>query len=467
MISRDEELNALRKELEDTPDALEYTVQRALARRSAARRRKVKRAVFAPLGSLLAVFAAFVLLVNVSPSFAYAAGKIPLIRELAQAVAASPSLSAAVENEYVQPISLEQSENGITARIEYAIVDQKQLNLFFTVEDESGKDLRVDSVLARTGGDLFSAGVTYGSYPGQEGIRKVTADFFDADVPECFVVTLRVYREEDEYKEEPVFAKDDGLLKKSESGEREYLAKLRFTVSLDPYYTAQGESIELNAPIVIGGQALTLEKAEIYPTHMRFTFADDPENSAWLKSLEFYVENEKGERFDGVSNGVSASGSMDSPMMETYMLESAFFAKSKHLTMYITGAKWLNKDCERVLVDLENESMDRVFANVCLEQTVKKQNGWVLTFSAPARGESGYSIFGWNYYGLDGSEYSIDGMSGGGNSFLDEGSGEYVPLNGRFVTQFQLYDYTDDMVWLCPYFSDFTELSSPIAAKIK
>ncbi|MFR7893274.1 MAG: DUF4179 domain-containing protein [Dysosmobacter sp.] len=55
--------------------------------------------------------------------FARACGRIPLLADLAKAVSWSPSLSAAVENDYVQPLRLSQSKNGITARVEYLIVD--------------------------------------------------------------------------------------------------------------------------------------------------------------------------------------------------------------------------------------------------------------------------------------------------------------------------------------------------------
>jgi hypothetical protein len=110
------------------PSALNGTAFRAKARLE--KRRRSQRAVSLPLGSLCAVFAAFVLLVNVSLPFARACGRVPVLRELAAAVSFSPSLSAAVEHEYVPPILQKQTENGITMRVEYVIVDQKQLNIY-------------------------------------------------------------------------------------------------------------------------------------------------------------------------------------------------------------------------------------------------------------------------------------------------------------------------------------------------
>ena len=140
-MNRNQEYEALLQELEATPATLDGTAERALRRR---RRDRRLRLFGVPAGSLAACFAAFVLLVNLFPPFARACGNVPLLRALAQAVAWSPSLSAAVENEYVQPIGQSQMENGITATIEYLIVDQKQVNIFFTLEGEGYESLSTE-----------------------------------------------------------------------------------------------------------------------------------------------------------------------------------------------------------------------------------------------------------------------------------------------------------------------------------
>ena len=140
-MNRNEEYQALLQELEATPPALDGTAERALRRR---RRDRRLRLFGVPAGSLAACFIAFVLLVNLFPPFARACGNVPLLRALAQAVAWSPSLSAAVENDYVQPIGQSQTVNGITATIEYVIVDQKQVHIFFTLKGEGYESLSAE-----------------------------------------------------------------------------------------------------------------------------------------------------------------------------------------------------------------------------------------------------------------------------------------------------------------------------------
>ena len=201
---------------------------------------------------------------------------------------------------------------------------------------------------------------------------------------------------------------------------------------------------------------------------MRFVFDDDPANTEWLKSLTFYVENEKGERFEGISNGTSASGDLDTPMMKTFMLESAFFAESRELTMHITGAAWLDKDSERILVDLKNKSAESLPKGVKLERVLWKQNGWKLYASAPYNEEKGsFQIFGWDYYDTQGNEYSFSGMSTTTFSYYDESIGETVKTPERFVQILELYDYGEDQVWLSPQYTHRGALPEPIAVKIK
>lgn len=71
-MNRNTEYESLLRELESTPAALDGCVERAQARLRARRRRR--RILGIPAGTLAACFAGFVLLVNLFPTFAYACG---------------------------------------------------------------------------------------------------------------------------------------------------------------------------------------------------------------------------------------------------------------------------------------------------------------------------------------------------------------------------------------------------------
>ena len=125
-MNRMVEYQALLHELEQPVPQLEHTLNRAKARHR-------RRAVLKPLAGLATAAAVFVLLVNCCAPVAYACAPVPILRELAELLRFDHSLSAALQHDYGQMIGQEQTENGITARVEYLIVDQKQVNVFYSV----------------------------------------------------------------------------------------------------------------------------------------------------------------------------------------------------------------------------------------------------------------------------------------------------------------------------------------------
>lgn len=205
--------------------------------------------------------------------------------------------------------------------------------------------------------------------------------------------------------------------------------------------------------------------------HIRVNFTADEKNTKWLQSLGFYFINEKGKRFDKISNGISATGSFDSPMMVSHRLESSFFYQSSSLTMFITEVVWLEKDMEKVQIDLANGSADILPEGVVLEQATRKSNSWELTFSAIERKENfSYQLFGTTYYDENGTEYSYNSYnswSSGETGYFDEVSQKYVKTPGVFRVKFTLKDYPYDTVYLMPSYSQLVKLETQTEVKVK
>ena len=355
-MNRNEEYSALLNELETTPPQLEYTVQRAMARKNASQ--KKRRLLGIPAGSLAICFTAFVLLVNLFPPFAAACGKVPLLAALAEAVRWSPSLSAAVENDYVQPMDQRQSDGGVTAAVEYLIVDRKQVSIFYTLDTDRDIAYLDADYDIRLPGDLQGYSSTTGSYGLENGaLRRIDVNFVDLDVPETLELALRVYdstevRESGMGPAEPAGDYGDEMLSDPQEPQRAYLAEFTFALTFDPEFTAQGTVVPVNADFRLDGQSFTLTEVEVYPTHLRVNIKDDSGNTAWLRGLSLYLENEYGERFESCANGISASGDPDGEGYGTFWLDSPFFSRGEHLTLCITGAEWLDKDRESIWVDL-------------------------------------------------------------------------------------------------------------------
>jgi hypothetical protein len=465
-MNRKEEYNRLLSELDNTPPALEHSVTRAKIR--AQKKKRMRRFIAIPAGSVTAFLVIFVVMVNVSVSFAAACNQIPLLRELAAAVDFSPSLKAAVENEYVQSIGLEQSAEGITMRVEYVIVDQKQLNIFYSLKSQIYSAMDVTPSISHPDGELLEGYSILHSTAAEQGeeLRQITVDFMstDRDMPDRLLLTCKVYDSGSDLEENSIWDDSDG----EEYKEPEYITIFDFTLNFDTGHIEKGEEIDLDHSFVLDGQRLTVTTVEIYPTHIRLNLADDEKNTAWLKSLNFYIENEKGEHFEGIRNGITATGSIDSPFMASHRLESPFFSQSRNLTLYITEAVWLAKDMERVKIDLAKGAAQELPQGVTFTQAVRMGSDWQLSFLGTERKkDSSYRLFDHKYYDEGGKEYEYNSMSLGFGYYYNEETGKYEEVPGRFSNEFLLRDYPFDTVYLSPAFSHWTMLTEPVEIKIK
>ncbi len=468
-MNRNQEYEALLRELEPIPDMLDTTVERALKRKKTSQ--KKRRLLGVPMGSLAACFAAFVVMVNAFPTFAKACEDIPLLRELAEAVSWSPSLSEAVENEFVQPIGQRQTVNGITATIEYLIVDQKQLNIFFTLEGDY-ENLSAEMPKFTPSQHCSVMGASYREPPGT--LLNFTLDYVEGDVPDGFTMTFGVttYIPPAPGAALPTASIFDEHVPE----EPDILAEFTFDLTFDPNFTAKGEVIPVDKTFALGGQTVTITEAEIYPTHARINVASDSANTAWLKGLNFYLENEHGERFDPIGNGITATGSDQQDGSVSYRIESSYFSGSKHLTLYITGATWLDKDKERVPIDLSHGTADWMPESVTFYRAERVgENEWAVQFSAPKRPNGGhYQLFYTNYFDAAGTEYDTHGSSSSSSPMVegpisDEMAEEFrrAEQENRFFEMLILRDYPYSTVWMRPVFSHRTTEQNPVTILIK
>ena len=453
-MNRNEEYKALLAELEQVPKQLDTTVEQAMKRQNTSQKKRRTWAI--SCGSLSACFACFVLLVNLSVPFARACGNIPVLRELAKAVSWSPSLSAAVENEYVQPIGQSQTVNGITATVEYVIVDQKQLHIFFTLNGDGYDNLTAEMPRYEPEQVCSTIGCDWNRAPGT--LLNFTLDYGDNNVPDSFTITFGVitYVEPDWSVEAPAKSYEDEMLEPMNEEDPDYLAEFTFDLEFDPEFTAKGEMVPVNQTVDLDGQSLTVTEVEVYPTHVRVNVADDPANTAWLKGLTFYLENGDGERFQPISNGISATGGEDSPAYVSFRLESPYFADSEHLPLHITGAEWLDKDMERVRVDLAARTAERLPEGVTFRSAEKRDGGWVLTFRVKQREEHhSFQVWRSTFYDEAWNQYEANHR---GTTTADSGCfEEKLPLPG----------YQEDVVWLEPTYSRTTAETIPVTIPIK
>ena len=445
-MNRKCEFEDMIEELNQPAPGLEDTLERAYKKK----RRRTRNLILRPAAGMAACFAIFVLLVNFCVPVAYACSRIPGLRELAAAVTFSRSLTDAVENEYVQPMDLVQTENDITAEVTYLIVDQKQVNVFYRLDSNKYESLEADPEVLNSDG-VRPASCSYSStgFGAENGeLRCLSIDFVDDNVPSSLRIKLDVYTNviRDEYvaPEQDI----DEIYSDDPYEEPDYFGHFDFLLEFDPKFTATGKVFPVNQTVILEGQTITITDIEVYPTHMRVDIAESADNSAWLKDLDFYIETDWGMRFDPVSNGISATGSTDSPSMVSYRADSTYFYEAEHLKLVITGARWLRKDMETTWLNLVTGEHGELPENSEFDSARKHGNGWIVKFRVyKDEDEPMHQLFGHLFYDAEGKAYEINQWSSMYGDPDEDGNITY------FYDEFPLLNFSGEEVWLSPHYS--------------
>lgn len=446
-MNRLDEFYELREELEDTPMELEYSVIRAKAKWE--QRKKIRKWIVVPATLFSTICMAFIILVNVSPQFASACDGIPLIGQLAKVVAFSDSLSLALENEYVQKIGMTQSENGITMKISYAIVDEKNVVLLYSLESNEYDNLEMNSQLLtndNTGLEGYCSWID-GSIDEETKLRVMEIEFMDGKVPDHMRLHCKVYDQtgDEEQKEE------------------KYLAEFTFDLSFDMTLVQQAKQLEVNKDIEMDGQKFTITSVSIYPMKLEINMTEDPNNTAWLSGINMYVEDETGRQY----TSTGASGSETSQSFLTHKIESPYFLNCKQLSLKISGVIWKEKDAKAIKVDLVNKTASELPEFAELVDVVKKGSDWEVTFALDQNGMRMAQFVAATCTDEKGSEHWINRWSMTEDAYYDEKNEKEIEYPGCSIETIVLKDYKEDVVFLNPSYTGYSKFDKEVDVKLK
>ncbi|MBE5952355.1 MAG: DUF4179 domain-containing protein [Lachnospiraceae bacterium] len=441
-MNRMDEYNRLMTELNEPVPALENVMDRAYAR---ARKREIRyKYMIRTALSTAAVFAAFVLLVNFCTPVAYACSKVPLLKELAEAVTFSRSLSDAVDNEYAQIMELSQSKEGITVNVEYLIVDKKQVNVFFSVESDKYEEPRVHAEVCNTAGEEFEGYSIYfrNNTAENEALKSITIDFFENAVPDSLLLKLHIDNSKNSSLETVDFD---------------------FLLEFDPAFTGTEKTVAVNREVILDCQKIVITDMQLYPSYMCINVEAAADNTAWLKHLFFYIETDTGERFDVISNGITAVGDKDAPMMASFRADSAYFYNAEHINLVITGALWLDKEDNLVYVNLKTGEIGAMPENAAFIKATLEEDNWVLHFNNTMLADGVYhQPFEMTYYDADGNKHSVKSLS----SEL----GEYRKNGTKYQCEelhLNLGAFEGEELWLMPCFDSIWYAEEPIVVQLQ
>lgn len=388
-MNRMEEYNDLMKELEESVPLLEQTLHRAQRKRNCHNR------VIRPLVSLAATFAIFVGLVNYCTPVATAFNQIPIIREMAKAVTFSDSLTDAVNHDYMQPISLTQTDGDVTATIEYVIVDQHQLNVFFRLNSDTYPHIRAFPT-AKSADDEHVLSCSYFTHewdiPNEE-LQYVTLDFGQDEIPGSLYLELDIVDTDRTSREDlvaltmynPKTPSLEGVIPENVLPKHvEYVGSLKFLLNFNPEFTANNAKVySIDKTITLNGNELSFTTMEVYPTHLNVNVTESPKNAEWLDGLDFYVLAEDGTKYEPPRPGLLATGLRDSVNMtstRSFRAESPYFSDSKKFEIVIKAAEWTNRSTEEIYVNLKTREAEKIPDKLTFLAATEEADGWKLEF---------------------------------------------------------------------------------------
>ena len=362
-MKRNEAWEDLLTQAEQIPDELETRLDRTIAR--AERRRWLK-----PLIGVTGTAAAFVLLVNSSVTFALAVSRVPIVRELVEAVAFDPSLKAAVAHDYVQLVGDTYTKDGVTVTIEYLIADPMNVSVFYSLSDEQGRELELVPDLFDASGNSLSVSATFGEErieenESEKGLFDTIRGYLGLDKVQKTLYNWRLYaskegviqtqmqlkvevRNLEHWKDAEWNAVDEPEAQESRAPEAMFTLDIPLTI--EPQFLKSGRIFPVNQTVDVLGQKLTIDEIAIYPSNTRIIWHTDPENEAWLIYLPFYLTDEHGNRVDGIRNGISGTGKDRGYGGGTVWLDSAWYDTAEHLTLHLDDAAIVPKDQDTVLL---------------------------------------------------------------------------------------------------------------------
>jgi len=374
--NRSAELKEYQRSLEQPPAALDQVIKHAQKR--AGRRNLLSNLLLKPAATALSLIVAFALLVNFSAPFAAAVEKVPILGDLVRTTTDDPSLDTAIANEYVQIIGQQQTIDGITIRVEYIVIDELQVNVFYTVSTDVYSELGIFTA---------SRSVSATSISSRDEVIR--------DFDELHWVTIGI--PDIELLENPLLVEflvqvdlrqfdPDLLFRFYHNDEITEFPKFAFELSYDPSLVYIHESIAVNQSFELDGYSYMVTSVDIYPTQMRVHFDRGLGSGVSLSQIGACFMDETGQRFyrskEGELGDAIVFDSFDSG--EGFIaFDSPFFAGSRELTMYITSAELMGEEGEFTEIDLPTGAASNLPDGVVLEGVEMRDDGvWELTFSA-------------------------------------------------------------------------------------
>lgn len=295
----------------------------------------------------------FVTSISVSPAFANKMASIPGLDRVVALIKQDRGLTAAVENDFYQPINASQEKNGITVILDGVIADKKGMIVFYSVESKetelSSLELKYVQLWSGLHTQYYSFDLGNYSFP---LITKENSNVFSRS----------------EHIGSVKQGKDLSWAVGLKNGDK--IEHFRIPFSYEKTMVKSKE-IEVNKEVVVEGQKFIVKKLIVDPTQTTVRIEENPNNSKKLLSRAFdelKLVDEVGRTWSAMP-GNSFKVLPKGHLWEVPLMESFYFHDPKELTLTFGKIAAMEKEEAYILIDTESKKFlkqpaESIFSNL-------------------------------------------------------------------------------------------------------
>ncbi|MDQ0062096.1 DUF4179 domain-containing protein [Paenibacillus harenae] len=378
--------------------------------------------------------------VRVSPSFAAIMKEIPGFGDFVELVEGDKTLVSALDNEFIQPMSLTDEKNGFKLTVNGVIADDNRLVILYTGEGPgiTSETEIEDFKLLKDNGEGVRGVIGFSQFRGdKEGAGSVMYDYFDVSLQEGEAMPENV--------DLNVKLKDQWL---------------RTNVPIDhSKFAGMREEIAVNEVIELDGQRLTVESAVITPLQVRVTVKADPDNTLQTNGMiDAVLKDEKGR----IYTWKTGMGDYNDEMV--YHFQSSYFAKPKQLALEADGAYMSQRDRLFVINTETGETSETPDKRITYHGKQEEKDGYILQLDMADLDETeqklGYTFFEYNgsFTDASGKSYSLLDKDG---TKIESGGSEPA----RYYFKIPKADYVQPLTFRVKQYPGY--ILEPISITIK
>ncbi|MGE7923381.1 DUF4179 domain-containing protein [Viridibacillus arvi] len=334
-------LHDMQKDLEKLSipeDELTQAIQQGMqiAKTSKHRKKRSFKRIAWSISIAALLFITLVTSIRVSPAFAKTVASIPGLERLVDLIQYDKGLQAIVDNKYYEAIGVSQTKDNIKFTIDGVIVDESGMVIFYTTESPtklSSGDYGMIEIFHN--GKSLEGSTEYG-YPDQEN-KKYRTD--------KIIFT---------FAEQQKYISKEFELKLNLRNEQKTSFSIPFTLNKD---IQKGKVFTINKEIIMDGQKIVIEDIILYPLRVAVNISFDQRNTMKILNFEdIRIEDERGEDWSSIRNGISSFGG-DDDYQRTFFLQSNFFNQPENLFLKFDKVQALPKEEAYMIVDLDKKKV--------------------------------------------------------------------------------------------------------------